>query len=87
MEAVQAGNEEVIADVKRIAKYQGEGVLPETPQQLCNAVLSTIYMGMKQQSSTETRQRAKDLAEATGSYHVNLDIDDAYNAQKNLVTS
>lgn len=87
MEAVQAGNQEVIADVKRIAKYQGEGVLPETPQQLCNAVLSTIYMGMKQQSSSETRQRAKDLAEATGSYHVNLDIDDAYNAQKNLVTS
>jgi NAD+ synthase (glutamine-hydrolysing) len=41
---------------------------------------------MKKQSSRETRQRAKDLAAAIGSYHVDLDIDEVYEAQKNLVT-
>lgn len=87
MDAVKEGNPQVIDDVKRIAKYKGENVLPETPQELCNQIFSTIYMGMKAQSSHETRQRAKDLAEAIGSYHVNLDIDDVYNAQKALLVN
>ncbi|ORY60138.1 carbon-nitrogen hydrolase [Pseudomassariella vexata] len=85
MKAIEEGNAQVIEDVKRIAKYDGEGVLPKTPQALCNQVFTTIYMGMKKQSSQETRGRAKALAEAIGSHHVNLDIDDVYNAQKNLV--
>jgi NAD+ synthase (glutamine-hydrolysing) len=87
MEALADGNKQVIEDVKRIAKYGGEDVLPTTAQELCNQVFSTIYMGMKKQSSRETRQRAKDLSEAIGSYHVNLDIDDVYEAQKQLVIS
>ncbi|KDN65563.1 putative carbon-nitrogen hydrolase [Colletotrichum sublineola] len=87
MKAVEEGNAQVIEDVKRLAKYDGEGVLPKTPQALCNQIFSTIYMGMKTQSSAETRQRAKDLAEAIGSYHINLDIDDVYNAQKSLAVS
>lgn len=87
MEAVKEGNSQVIEDVKRIAKYNGDGVLPKTPQELCNQVFTTIYMGMKKQSSRETRQRAKDLSAAIGSYHINLDIDDVYEAQKKLVSS
>ncbi|KAK7952915.1 carbon-nitrogen hydrolase [Apiospora saccharicola] len=85
MDAVKEGNPQVIEDVKRIAKYKGEGVLPETPQELCSQVFSTIYMGMSTMSSAETRKRAKDLAEAIGSYHISLDIDDIYNAQKALI--
>jgi NAD+ synthase (glutamine-hydrolysing) len=85
LDALNKGNPQVIADVKRIARYNGEGVLPKTPQELCNHVFTTLYMGMKKQSSRETRQRAKDLAEAIGSYHVNLDIDEIYEAQKRLV--
>ncbi|KAL2179232.1 uncharacterized protein P884DRAFT_298347 [Thermothelomyces heterothallicus CBS 202.75] len=87
MQAVEQGNQQVIDDVKRIARYDGEGVLPKTAQELCNQVFTTIYMGMRKQSSRETRQRAKDLSEAIGSYHVNLDIDDVYEAQKKLVVS
>lgn len=101
IEAIQAGNEQVIADCKRIAKYTEE--LPKTPQELCNQskkasftkilynytnvlpVFHTVYMGMSKQSSKETRQRAKDLSEAIGSYHVDLDIDEVYEAQRNLV--
>ena len=85
VDACRAGNEQVIADVKRIAKY-ADGI-PSTPQELCNQVLHTIYMGMSQQSSKETRSRAKDLSSAMGSYHINLDIDDVYNAQRNLIVS
>lgn len=91
MQAVEQGNAQVIEDVKRIARYGesagGEGVLPKTPQELCNQVFTTLYMGMKKQSSRETRQRARGLAAAIGSYHVNLDIDDVYEAQKKLVVS
>lgn len=87
IQAIEEGNAQVIEDVKRIAKYDGEGVLPKTPQALCNQIFTTLYMGMKKQSSKETRQRAKDLSEAIGSYHVNLDIDDVYEAQKKLVVS
>jgi NAD+ synthase (glutamine-hydrolysing) len=83
MQAISDGNQQVIDDVKRIAKYGGEGVLPKTPQELCSQVFTT----MKKQSSHETRQRAKDLAAAIGSYHVDLDIDDVYQAQKALVVS
>jgi len=85
IEACKAGNGTVIADVKRIAKYSKD--LPKTPQELCNQIFHTVYMGMKKQSSKETRGRAKELSEAIGSYHINTDIDDIYNAQRNLITS
>ena len=85
IEACKAGNEQVIADVKRIAKYTQE--IPETPQELCHQILHTVYMGMSKQSSQETRSRARELATAIGSYHVNLDIDEVYNAQRNLVVN
>lgn len=41
---------------------------------------------MATQSSKETRSRAKELSKAIGSYHTDLDIDDVYNAQKNIFT-
>lgn len=83
--AIEEGNEQVIEDVKRIARYDGEGKIPKTPQELCNQVFTTLYMGMSTQSSKETRKRAEDLSKAIGSYHINLDIDDVYDAQKALV--
>jgi NAD+ synthase (glutamine-hydrolysing) len=86
IDAVKAGNSQVIEDVKRIANYN-EGKLPETPQELCKQIFHTIYMGMSKQSSKETRQRARDLSDAIGSYHVNLDIDEVYHAQRNLVVN
>lgn len=84
MLAIKDENQPVIATVKRL---YGDSDLPKTPQELCRRVLHTVYMGMSKQSSTETRQRAKDLSKAIGSYHINLDIDSVYHAQKNLVQS
>lgn len=77
IQAIEEGNEQVIEDVKRIAKYKDE--VPKMAQELFSQIFTTICMGMKNQSSRETRQRAKDLAAAIGSYHVDLDIDDVYN--------
>jgi len=83
IDAVKAGNKQVIEDVKRLAKYKDK--LPQTPQELCNQIFHTVYMGMSKQSSKDTRQRAKDLADAIGAFHKDLDIDEVYQAQKNLV--
>lgn len=70
MEGIESGDKTVIADVKRIAgRYEDDpDWLPKTPQELCNRILYTTYMGMAQQSSTETRSRARNLADAIGWY-------------------
>ncbi|KAL8699834.1 MAG: hypothetical protein Q9201_005781 [Fulgogasparrea decipioides] len=83
VESIKTGNQQVIADVQRLAKYSDK--LPESPQELCNQIFHTIYLGMSKQSSKETRQRSRDLSGAIGAYHVNLDIDGVYEAQRNLV--
>ena len=43
IEACKAGNEQVIADVKRIAKYS-DNKIPETAEELCNQIFHTVYM-------------------------------------------
>jgi NAD+ synthase (glutamine-hydrolysing) len=43
-------------------------------------------MGMEKQSSKDTRGRAKDLAAKINSYHVDMNIDAVYEAQKCLIT-
>ncbi|KAF2428737.1 putative glutamine dependent NAD synthetase [Tothia fuscella] len=78
-----AGNEQVIADVKRICKYSDK--LPITPKQICNQIFHSVYMGMSKQSSKETRARASALSSAIGTYHNDIDIDNVYEAQRNLV--
>ncbi|KAI4951608.1 hypothetical protein J4E86_007024 [Alternaria arbusti] len=85
--AVQDGNKQVLEDVRRIVgPYHGEDWVPTSPKQICNGILHTVYMGMSQQSSKETRRRAKRLAEDIGCHHVEADIDDMYAATKNGLT-
>ncbi|KAK3935587.1 putative glutamine dependent NAD+ synthetase [Diplogelasinospora grovesii] len=84
LQEMREGNQQVLDDVRRIAKYSSD--LPKTPQELCNQIFHTIYMGMSKQSSKETRGRAKALAEAIGSYHVDMNIDDVFHAQRDLIT-
>lgn len=83
IDAIKNGNQQVIADCRRIANYKED--IPTTAEELCNQLFHTVYMGMSKQSSKETRQRAKDLSEAIGSYHINLDIDEIFEAQRNLI--
>lgn len=42
--------------------------VPLDPQEFCNRIFHTCYMGTEN-SSAETRKRAKDLANAIGAYH------------------
>lgn len=44
IEALLSGNHQVEQDVKRLAVY--DKTLPNTPQQLCNQLFHTVYMGM-----------------------------------------
>jgi NAD+ synthase (glutamine-hydrolysing) len=41
---------------------------------------------MAQNSSRDTRQRAKDLSKAIGAYHIDFDIDNVVNAITTLFT-
>lgn len=90
--AVEEGNQEVIDDVRRIAAFSPvnpkteQRQLPKTPEELCNQIFYTCFMGMEFQSSKETRQRAKDLAKRIGSYHTDINIDETFNATKNMLT-
>lgn len=88
VDAIKDENEVVIADVRRIACVYGQPPdwLPRSPEEFCNKIFHTVYMGMKTQSSAETRNRARDLAKAIGAHHVDLDIDEVFNAQNRILT-
>ncbi|XP_056657118.1 glutamine-dependent NAD(+) synthetase [Monodelphis domestica] len=70
--AVSNGNKEVLADIQRILNR--DDYIPQDPQKLCGHLLTTCYMAT-QNSSKDTYNRAKELAEQIGSYHINLNID------------
>ncbi|KAF4555258.1 Glutamine-dependent NAD(+) synthetase [Elsinoe fawcettii] len=82
--AIKEGNKEVIDDAKRLCG--GEDPTNLTAQQFCNKIFCSAYMGMKEQSSTETRTRAKELGEAIGSYHIDMNIDVVFNAVRTLIS-
>ncbi|KAL0640035.1 glutamine-dependent NAD(+) synthetase [Maublancomyces gigas] len=84
VEACENGEEQVIKDVRRIAgEPEGSTWVPKTPQELAGHIFYTSFMGTEN-SSKETRQRAKDFAEAIGTYHVDLNMDSVVNAVRNL---
>ncbi|KAI9288773.1 hypothetical protein BC943DRAFT_356774 [Umbelopsis sp. AD052] len=71
--AAEEGNQQVILDARRIAN-QGEDYIPKDPKEFANHLFHTCYMGTEN-SSQETRDRAKKLAEVIGSYHTDLNMD------------
>ncbi|GMG40519.1 unnamed protein product [Ambrosiozyma monospora] len=78
VEACEAGNTQVIKDAQLVANMP-EGWIPSTPQEFSGKIFHTCYMGTKN-SSSETRSRAKLLAEKIGSYHVDLNMDTVVNS-------
>ncbi|KAG1818663.1 uncharacterized protein BJ212DRAFT_1346740 [Suillus subaureus] len=70
-EAARKGDKQVILDARRMV---GE---PE------DSIFHTCYMGTEN-SSAETRKRAKGLSEAIGSYHVDLNMDTLVTSAHNL---
>ncbi|XP_054426729.1 glutamine-dependent NAD(+) synthetase [Pteronotus mesoamericanus] len=76
-EAVKKGNQEVLADVRAVVNQAD--YTPEDPRELCGRVLTTCYMS-SENSSQETSDRARDLAQQIGSHHISLGIDPAVKA-------
>lgn len=83
-EAAKRGDENVIADARRMAGMpESSTYKPTDANEFCNRIFHTSFMGTEN-SSTETRRRAKDLAEAIGSYHVDLNMDDLVTSVRSL---
>ncbi|XP_070283220.1 glutamine-dependent NAD(+) synthetase isoform X2 [Myotis yumanensis] len=76
-EAVRNGNQEVLADVRTLVSEAG--YTPEDPRELCGRLLTTCYMA-SENSSQETSDRARELAQQIGSHHIGLSIDPAVTA-------
>uniref|UniRef100_A0AAR2L3W6 Glutamine-dependent NAD(+) synthetase n=1 Tax=Pygocentrus nattereri TaxID=42514 RepID=A0AAR2L3W6_PYGNA len=71
-QAVRDGNAQVLEDVQRLvcdASYR-----PEEPREMCGRLFTTCYMA-SENSSEDTRNRAKELAAQIGSNHLNINID------------
>ncbi|KAH7885842.1 hypothetical protein F5I97DRAFT_1936802 [Phlebopus sp. FC_14] len=83
-EAANRADKQVIADARRIAgEPEDSSYIPSDPRDFCNRVFHTCFMGTEN-SSAETRQRAKDLAQAIGSYHLNFDMDSVVTSIRDL---
>lgn len=68
---------QVLSDIRKIVgdfEY-----VPTDPKQLCNILLVTCYMATEN-SSSETKTRAAELANQIGSYHHSIIIDAAISA-------
>ncbi|KAG7093662.1 glutamine-dependent NAD(+) synthetase [Marasmius oreades] len=84
VEAVEGGNSQVIADARRIVgEPEGSDYVPSDPKEFCGRIFHTCYMGTEN-SSDETRQRAKQLAQDIGSYHIDLNMDTLVSAVVSL---
>ncbi|KAJ7890630.1 hypothetical protein B0H14DRAFT_2690144 [Mycena olivaceomarginata] len=83
-EAARRGDMQVIADARRISgEPEDSTYIPSDPREFTNRIFHTCYMGTEN-SSAETRQRAKQLSEAIGSYHVDLNMDSIVTAVRHL---
>jgi NAD+ synthase (glutamine-hydrolysing) len=61
--------------------------LPSSPEDVASRLFHTAYLGMEENSSKDTRSRAKTLAKDIGSYHLDLNIDTVVVAVVNLFTT
>ncbi|KAL4894517.1 glutamine-dependent NAD(+) synthetase [Aspergillus ambiguus] len=86
VKAVSEGNEQVIKDVRRLCAEPADSTwVPSTSQEVCNRIFHTSFMGT-QNSSKETRERAKALSTDIGSYHIDFNFDTVVTAITNLFT-
>ncbi|KAG0140299.1 hypothetical protein CROQUDRAFT_718696 [Cronartium quercuum f. sp. fusiforme G11] len=77
------GNVQVIEDARRIVGDSSQDYVPLDAREFCGRIFHTCYMGTEN-SSPETRKRAKDLAIAIGAYHLDLNMDSIVTAIRTL---
>jgi NAD+ synthase (glutamine-hydrolysing) len=82
------GEPQVLKDLLRICgEPSNSDWRPESPQAIASRLFHTAFMGMAENSSPDTRKRAKDLAKDIGAYHLNFDIDTVVKAITTLFTT
>lgn len=72
-------------DARRIGQYQ-DNVYVTSAEDLASRVFHTVYMGTAN-SSSETRERAKNMAKEIGAYHLDVNIDSIVSALTQLFTT
>lgn len=77
VQAVANGQEKVLEDVRRIVSQAD--YVPRDRRELCGRLFHTVYMATEN-SSTETKNRAKVLSQQIGSYHIPVTIDSIVSA-------
>ncbi|KAF8507701.1 hypothetical protein JB92DRAFT_3083999 [Gautieria morchelliformis] len=83
-EAATRADNQVIEDARRMTgEPPDSSYIPSDPREFANRIFHTCYMGTEN-SSKETRRRAKLLAEAIGSYHVDLNMESVVTAFRQL---
>ncbi|KAK9448379.1 uncharacterized protein V1518DRAFT_375002 [Limtongia smithiae] len=84
--ACEDGDELVIRDARRAAGLSPDSeYIPADPVEFASRIFHTSYMGTEN-SSFDTRQRATRLANEVGSYHVDLNMDLAVTAVREIFT-
>ncbi|TFK51883.1 glutamine-dependent NAD(+) synthetase with GAT domain-containing protein [Heliocybe sulcata] len=84
VEAARNGNKQVIEDARRMSGEPPDSkYLPTDPMEFCKRIFHTCYMGTEN-SSIETRSRAKELSKAIGGYHVDLNMDTIVTSVRDL---
>ncbi|KAL8716169.1 MAG: hypothetical protein Q9220_000074 [cf. Caloplaca sp. 1 TL-2023] len=81
-QAIEAGNENVLKDLQHIAE-KPKTWRPRDARDVTGEILHTCFMGSKN-SSKETRERARALSKAIGSYHLEIEIDGPFKAFTDL---
>lgn len=84
-EIVDEKNEFVLRELRRIMKDEKGEYYPKSPEEICNRIFVTTYMGTKY-SSTTTRSNASNLGKEIGSHHLNIEIDKIIDSIKESFT-
>lgn len=79
---IKNGDEQVQADALRIGQYKN-GEFPTDSKEFAKRIFYTVYMGTEN-SSNDTRSRAKKLADEIGSWHIDVHIDSVVSALLSL---
>ncbi|KAG7170786.1 Glutamine-dependent NAD(+) synthetase-like 2 [Homarus americanus] len=77
VQAVANGEEKVLEDVRRIVSQTD--YVPRDRRELCGRLFHTVYMATEN-SSSETKARARLLSQQIGSYHIPITIDSMVSA-------
>ncbi|CAH2355498.1 glutamine-dependent NAD(+) synthetase [[Candida] railenensis] len=67
------GDQQVIKDVQFVCRQESDWI-PKTPQEIAQNIFYSSFMGTEN-SSFDTRDRAKKLAKEIGSYHIDMNMD------------